>query len=100
MIKRLVKLTFQEDKIDDFLLIFERSKQKILAREGCHHVELLQMAAQPNVMFTLSIWENEAALNDYRASELFITTWAATKALFSGKPEAWTTNMISMAEIL
>jgi heme oxygenase (mycobilin-producing) len=100
MIKRFVKLTFQEDKIDDFLLIFEKSKQKIRAREGCCHVELLQMPSQPNVMFTLSLWDSEADLNAYRQSELFVTTWAATKALFSEKPEAWTTNMISAAEDL
>lgn len=99
MIKRIVKLTFRADKIDDFLLIFEQSKQKIRAREGCHHVELLQMPSQPNVMFTFSVWDSEEYLNQYRNSDLFVTTWAATKALFDGKPEAWTTQMINAAEV-
>jgi quinol monooxygenase YgiN len=100
MIKRIVKLTFQADKIDDFKEIFEQSKNAIRKREGCHHVELLQDIAQPHVFFTLSYWENEAALNAYRDSKLFETTWAKTKALFSDKPVAWSVNVISMPSIM
>ncbi len=95
MIKRIVKLTFQEDKIDDFIQIFEERKSKIRNTEGCHHVELLQGMAPTNIFFTFSIWENEAALNNYRHSPLFQETWAKTKALFSDKPEAWTLTFIS-----
>ena len=98
MIKRLVKLTFQSDKTDDFIVIFEASKRLIRNREGCQHVELLRDAAKPEVFFTLSLWDNEAALNAYRHSELFKTTWAKTKVLFSDKPQAWTTNLISQVE--
>lgn len=98
MIKRLVKLTFQEDKIADFEQIFEDSKNKIRAREGCFHVELLRAVAPNNVFFTLSIWESEDALNAYRDSELFATTWAKTKALFSDKPQAWTVELKSKAD--
>lgn len=98
MIKRLVKLTFQEDKIEDFKNIFESSKDKIKAMEGCKHVEVLQDIIQPNVFFTLSIWDTEGALNRYRDSELFKTTWAKTKILFSDKPMAWSTEMLSQAE--
>jgi hypothetical protein len=98
MIKRIVKLTFQADKTDDFIQIFEESKTKIRAREGCHHVEMLRAVSPTNVFFTLSIWENEDALNAYRDSELFVTTWAKTKILFSDKPAAWTVNLLSAAE--
>ncbi len=98
MIKRLVKLTFQEDKIEDFKDIFEASKDKIKAMEGCEHVEVLQDIAQPQVFFTLSIWDTEGSLNKYRDSELFKTTWANTKILFSDKPMAWSTEMVSQAE--
>ena len=97
MIKRLVKLTFQSDITDDFLTIFEESKNLIRQREGCLHLELLRDTAQQNVFFTLSFWENEDALNAYRDSELFKTTWAKTKVLFADKPQAWTTDMISEA---
>lgn len=94
MIKRIVKLTFQEKLVPDFMAIFEESKAKIRAFEGNLHLELLQDAAQPNVLFTLSFWENEAALERYRQSELFQKTWARTKLLFADKPAAWTTAVV------
>jgi len=94
MIKRIVKLTFQDDKIDKFLQIFETSKSKIRNFEGCQHVELLQTKSPKNVFFTFSIWENETALENYRHSELFRNTWAQTKVLFSDKPAAWTVDLI------
>ena len=91
MIKRIVKMTFREDAVETFVsVVFEQSKRHIRAFPGCLHMELLRSAKQPNVLFTLSHWENEAALETYRASELFEGTWAKTKALFDGKPEAWT----------
>lgn len=91
MIKRIVKLTFQAELVPDFMAIFEESKDKIRAFDGNLHLELLQDVAQPTVLFTLSFWENEAALERYRQSELFRATWARTKALFADKPAAWTT---------
>jgi heme-degrading monooxygenase HmoA len=100
MIKRIVKLTFQEDKIEDFKQIFEQSKNLIRQRMGCLHVELLQDIAKSNVFFTLSYWENEADLEAYRHSELFITTWAKTKVLFSDKPNAWSVSVISLPDNL
>lgn len=94
MIKRIVKLTFREDAVPEFLAIFEASKEKIRAFEGNLHLELLRDTAQPNVLFTLSLWENEQALEAYRQSELFKSTWEKTKALFAGKAEAWTVEGI------
>lgn len=95
MIKRLVKLTFTLDKINDFLEIFESSKHFIRAREGCLHLELLQDTTHPYIFFTLSYWGNENALELYRRSELFKTTWAKTKILFGEKPEAWSVCVAS-----
>ena len=97
MIKRFVKLTFQPEKVADFLVVFEESKAKIRAREGCLHLELVRDIAQPNVFFTLSIWDTEGSLNAYRDSELFITTWAKTKILFADKPAAWSVAVVSEA---
>ncbi|HLP92825.1 MAG TPA: antibiotic biosynthesis monooxygenase family protein [Saprospiraceae bacterium] len=95
MIKRIVKMTFREEAADTFVSeVFEQSKEKIRAFEGCRHMELLRQKNQPNVMFTLSIWNDEEALNAYRASELFADTWAKTKALFAARAEAWTTEVI------
>ena len=99
MIKRLVKLTFQQHKIDTFKDIFETSKHQIRAMSGCLHLELLQDVAQPNVFFTRSHWDTEGSLNAYRHSELFKTTWAKTKILFADKPEAWSTHVVSEVKI-
>ena len=90
MIKRIVKLTFQPDLAENFLQdVFESSKSAIRAFPGCHHMELLRDISNPHIMFTFSIWESEAALDAYRHSPLFVQTWAKTKVLFGGKPEAW-----------
>ena len=94
MVKRIVKLTFQENKIDDFLNIFETSKSRIINFPGCQHVELLQDKDQPTIFFTFSIWDSEEALENYRNSQLFKNTWKKTKALFSDKPAAWTVDLI------
>lgn len=89
MITRFVKLTFKEDKINDFIKIWEESREKIVASEGCHFVEMHQAVSPSNICFTHSIWDDEKALNKYRHSDLFERTWAKTKVLFDGKPEAW-----------
>ena len=96
MIKRIVKMTFREDAVQTFLDdVFEHSKDRIRAFPGCRHMELLQNLKQPNVLFTLSFWENEEALEAYRQSELFQTTWAKTKVLFAEKAEAWSLEVMN-----
>lgn len=90
MIKRIVKMSFQPDKVNDFKAVFSANWKLIAGFEGCSHVELLQDQSQPNVFFTYSIWENESFLEKYRQSELFNTVWSKTKVLFNDKPQAWT----------
>jgi heme oxygenase (mycobilin-producing) len=95
MIKRIVKMTFQPDQTETFLReVFDQSKDKIRAFDGCHSMELLRDTAQPNVLFTFSVWTSEAHLNTYRASELFQQTWAKTKVLFADKPAAWSVEVV------
>lgn len=95
MIKRIVKMTFDPDRVDDFVRIFEEKKQYIRNFEGCQHLELWRATQAGNIFFTYSFWENEAALERYRHSDLFRTTWVKTKALFADKPEAWSVNLAS-----
>ena len=92
MIKRIVKLTFEEDKIEDFLKSFDENKKNIAAFDGCLHLELLRCSSPSNIFFTYSFWESESQLNAYRNSDLFKTVWAKTKILFADKPEAWSIN--------
>lgn len=98
MLKRMVKMTFQDDRIADFLAIFESSKILIRHFPGCQHLELLCLEGQPEVMFTFSIWESSEALEQYRQSELFKSTWSKTKLLFAGKPEAWSMNLVATSD--
>jgi quinol monooxygenase YgiN len=95
MIKRIVKLNFRLDAVDTFVQeVFEPSKHQIRRFPGCLHMELLRGIETPNILFTFSIWESEAALEQYRQSELFQATWAKTKALFAEKAEAWSVDLV------
>jgi hypothetical protein len=85
---RLVRMTFRPDSVDTFLAIFDESASQIRSFPGCHHLELWKDAAGTNVFTTYSLWEDEAALEQYRRSELFTRTWSRTKALFSASPIA------------
>ena len=83
MLVRIVRMTFQEDKLEDFHTIFDHSKHHIRAFPGNCHLELLRDPDHPNVRMTYSLWESADALEAYRQSALFRTTWTATKVLFS-----------------
>ena len=89
MLVRFVRMTFQEDKLPDFHVIFDQSKHRIRAFPGNRHLELLRDPDNPSVRMTYSLWDSADALDAYRQSELFRTTWAATKVLFSEKPVAF-----------
>ncbi|HMX41211.1 MAG TPA: antibiotic biosynthesis monooxygenase [Saprospiraceae bacterium] len=95
MIKRIVRMTFRPEAVETFRNeVFEQSKQRIRAFPGCLHMELLQEAGQPHILFTLSLWESEDALDTYRRSELFRSTWERTKAGFADKPQAWSAEVL------
>lgn len=94
MIKRIVKMSFQPDKVDEFKNIFGSNWQLIKGFEGCSHVELLQDENSPNIFFTYSLWQSEDHLNAYRNSELFNQVWSKTKILFNDKPQAWSVKQI------
>ncbi len=82
-------MTFDPERVDDFLAIFQESAPRIRAFPGCVHLELWRELPDSNILFTYSHWEGPEALEAYRQSDLFRTTWAKTKVLFAGKPEAW-----------
>lgn len=94
MLVRIVKMYFKKEEIEHFRLFFETKKKFIRDFEGCQFLELYQDQHHPQLFFTYSYWENEAALENYRHSELFKSVWAATKKMFGGKPEAWSVDKI------
>lgn len=96
MFIRIVKMRFQEDKIDAFLKNFNEVKEKIRGFEGNQHLELYQDKNDSRIFFTYSFWETEEHLEIYRKSELFGEVWTYTKTLFSDKPEAWSVDRLAM----
>lgn len=94
MIKRIVKMSFKPENIEEFKTIFKNNWQRIKGFKGCQHVELLQDKNNVSVFFTYSLWDSEESIENYRTSELFNTVWAATKVLFNDKPEAWSVEQV------
>lgn len=81
-------MTFRPDAVPDFLKMFEETSPSIRAFPGCEHLELWEDARFPNVLSTYSFWKDEAALESYRQSQLFRSTWARTRNWFAAPPEA------------
>lgn len=98
MFVRIVKMGFQEDKIDEFLANFENNKSKIRNFEGCEFLELYRDKHNTSRFFTYSYWKDEESLENYRDSSLFKEVWANTKVLFNEKPEAWSVDKVVSIE--
>lgn len=94
MLVRIVKMTFQPSKTDEFLSNFERHKLKIRSFSGCQRLELYREQNGSNVFFTYSYWDSTKHLEAYRNSELFKNVWKETKTLFSDKPKAWSVDKL------
>lgn len=90
-------MTFREDAILQFQDLFEEVRGLIRAQPGCHSVTLLQDVRDSRIMFTYSLWDDEAALNAYRQTQLFVETWKRTKSLFSDNAQAWSVQLINQA---
>ncbi|RFS18744.1 antibiotic biosynthesis monooxygenase [Chitinophaga silvatica] len=90
MINRIVKMEFDPEKVNQFRELFAQQQHLIRNFPGCLHLELWEHEASGNIWFTFSQWTSEEALENYRHSDLFRQTWAATKVLFNAKPAAWT----------
>ena len=89
MITRIVQLPIDPKckEGEAFIRLFDKYKAQIAGAEGCLGVKMLRSDEH---FFTYSRWESEAHLNASRPSTVFEEVWPQTKALFSGKPKAWT----------
>ena len=88
MLVRLVQMTFQPERVPDFLALFRRTATQIRAFPGCLDLELVQPDGDAARFATISRWADADALEAYRQSDLFRSTWAATKVWFSDRPVA------------
>lgn len=86
---RIVRMTFRPDKVNDFLALFNEYQHKIAEVEGCDHLELHRDIDNSTVFATYSLWDDPRSLDWYRQSDLFNEVWGKTKALFGGKPQAF-----------
>ncbi|MFL0354567.1 putative quinol monooxygenase [Xanthomarina sp. GH4-25] len=98
MFVRIVKLSFNEHQIEEFLANFELNKNRIRHFKGCQFLELYRDKTNNNVFFTYSYWNSEADLEAYRQSDLFKNVWSKTKPLFNAKPEAWSVEKLVSLE--
>ena len=89
MLLRTVRMTFRPEVVDAFLdEVFRPSAPRIRAFPGCRHLELWRDARYPNILTTFSQWDDVEALDHYRESELFRSTWARTTPMFAAPPVA------------
>ena len=98
MLVRIVKLSLEPSRIEEFLSNFESQKENIRAFDGCEFLELYRDKHNTNIFFTYSYWKAEADLENYRHSNLFKGIWAKTKPMFNGKPEAWSVDKLVSLE--
>jgi len=94
MFVRIVKMSFQPEKIEEFLNNFNSKKEFIRNSPGCRLLELYKDKTNPNIFFTYSYWDTEQDLENYRNSDLFKGVWAQTKVLFNDRPFAWSVDKV------
>ena len=94
MLIRIVRMTFRPEAVAQFEEIFNTSKRHIRTFPGCRRLELLRDLDRPHVFCTYSHWDGPEALEAYRQSDLFKTTWAKTKALFAEKAVAFSVERV------
>jgi quinol monooxygenase YgiN len=95
---RIVRMTFHPDALRTFLSHFDDAAPQIRAQDGCLRLALWQDTRFPNCCTTYSHWRDQAALQAYRDSTLFETTWAKVKPLFAAQPEAQSYTRLRPAE--
>ena len=94
MFVRIVKMSFNEETVEEFLETFNKKKEYIRNFEGCRFLELYRDQTNTNIFFTYSYWNTETDLENYRHSDLFKDVWSKTKPLFNDKPQAWSVDKI------
>ena len=98
MLVRIVKMTFNPLKTEEFLVNFGLHKEQIRNFKGCRRLELYRDKTNPNIFFTYSYWDSDNDLEQYRNSKLFKSVWSLTKPLFNDKPVAWSVDKLTVLE--
>ena len=88
MVTRIVKLTIAAHHVETFIEIFSDHRAGIGAFEGCLELNVYQDSTAPQIIFTISRWENQHYLDAYRYSVFFKKLWSQVKPLFAARAEA------------
>lgn len=83
-------MSFIDEKVDDFLILFDATEAKIKSFKGCRSLQLFHDLHDRSLIFTISTWDTEEGLLAYRNSAVFKEVWPKTKAMFKAGAEAWT----------
>lgn len=89
MLYRIVRLHFRPETLRLFLDYLPLYQEAIRASEGCLHLRILQDRSDSNLIFTYSLWREEADLERYRHSELFRSVWSQVRLWFAEPAQAW-----------
>lgn len=100
MIVRIVRMEFSPETLASFDTLFARIRHKIRQQAGCQLLELHADPQHPTVRYTLSHWDSQADLDQYRHSPLFAQVWPETKALFAARPQAYSLSRIERVPLL
>ena len=95
--KRIVRMTLKnEDALQAFQNIYAKRNPYKNGVAGCLSVEILRDINESNICYTLSEWETNEALEEYRNSAYFKQTWPMVKALLSKRAEAYSLETLTM----
>lgn len=94
MFTRIVKMEFKKENVREFLVNFEKVKEKIRNFPGCSFLELYRDKNNEAIFFTYSRWNEEVDLENYRNSSLFKEVWSQTKPLFGSRAQAWSVDTV------
>ncbi|MDW8302151.1 MAG: putative quinol monooxygenase [Bacteroidia bacterium] len=89
MITRIVVLTFEENKVQEFLSLFDEHARQIRNYPGCMELVLCKDTRIANRFYTYSVWNSEQDLENYRQSDFFRQLWSKIKGLLKEKPLAF-----------
>ncbi len=92
---RIVRLEFKSNEIPAFIKLFNKHQSDLLSVAGCQSVTLVRDGKAPHKFLTISEWESEAYLEDYRKSPLFKNIWQQVKPMFAAKASVESLDVLS-----
>ncbi len=90
MIVRIVRLPADPAKFDELAELYKNGAKVVRSWPGSLKLELFQDADDPYTLVTISHWESEEALQDYRHSDYFRGFWPKVRASLRNSASAET----------